>query len=62
MPIIRKIMNVGDSKAITIPKSWLEFYEKESGETITEVTMEVNRVLTIRPNLSKKEIAESGSK
>ena len=49
MPIIRKVIQVGDSKAISIPKSWLEYYEKESGQKIESVAMEVNSVLTIKP-------------
>jgi hypothetical protein len=55
MPIIRKIIEVGKtSKGIILPKSWLEYYEKETGEKIEKVAMEVNRVLTITPLLEKK--------
>lgn len=57
MPIIRKVIGVGRSRAVTIPKTWLDYYERESGEIITEVAIEVNRVLTIKPILSKKEEA-----
>ena len=56
MPIIRKIIDVGKtSKAVIIPKSWLEFYEQETGEKIEKVTIEVNRILRITPLLEKKE-------
>jgi len=35
MPIIRKVIDVGKtSKAVIIPKSWLEYYEKEEGSLI----------------------------
>jgi hypothetical protein len=55
MPIVRKIIQVGKtSKAVIIPKSWLEFYEKEEGKPIRTVAVEVNRVLKIEPILSKK--------
>jgi antitoxin component of MazEF toxin-antitoxin module len=54
MPIIRKVVSVGDSRGITIPKSWLEYFEKESGKEICEVAIEVDRVLTISPIFSKK--------
>lgn len=57
MPIIRKIMNLKTSKAVCLPKSWVEYYEREAGCKITEVAIEVNRVLTITPILSKKEEA-----
>jgi len=58
MPIIRKVLAVGNSKAVTIPKTWLEFYEKETGEKIEKVAIEVNRVLKIEPFLpqQKKEV------
>jgi hypothetical protein len=55
MPIVRKIIEVGKtSRAVIIPKSWLEFYEKESGKSIESVAIEVNRVLKIEPILSKE--------
>jgi hypothetical protein len=56
MPLIRKIIDAGKtSRAVIIPKSWLEFYEKEEGKPIEFVAMEVNRILKIEPILSKKE-------
>lgn len=53
-PIIRKIIDVGKtSKGVTLPKSWLENFERETGKKITEVAMEVNGNLTIQPILPK---------
>jgi protein tyrosine/serine phosphatase len=59
MPIIRKVMDLRTSRAITLPKSWLEYFEKESGQEINEVAIEVDRVLTISPifQIKKKEKA-----
>lgn len=55
MPIIRKVIKVGEtSKAVIIPKSWFEFYEKESGQKINEVSIEVNRELKILPYMPKE--------
>jgi hypothetical protein len=54
LPIVRKLLQVGDSKGITLPKSWIEFFEKETGQRIIEVAIEVDRVLTISPIMSKK--------
>lgn len=51
MPIIRKVIQVGSSRAVTIPKSWLEYLRKETGAEITEVAIEVNRVLKVSPIL-----------
>jgi antitoxin component of MazEF toxin-antitoxin module len=55
-PIIRKIMKLGCSKGITLPKSWLEFLERQYGSAIEEVAVEVDRVLIISPILPKKEL------
>ena len=55
MPIIRKILDIGTaSKAIILPKSWLEFYESETGQTITLATIEVNQKLIVEPYVKKK--------
>ena len=55
MPIIRKVIEVGNSKAVCLPKSWFEYYEKETGQRISQVAIEVNRVLKIEPLLPKEE-------
>ena len=55
MPIIRKVIDIGHSKGITIPKSWFEYFRKETGVEVTEVTMEVNRILKVSPVLPKKQ-------
>ena len=54
MPIIRKLIDVGRSKAVTIPKSWLEYSEKEAGKQIEALAMEINKVLTIKPIFAKE--------
>jgi hypothetical protein len=55
LPIIRKIIEAGKtSRAVIIPKSWLEFFEKECGQPIENVAIEVNRVLKITPVLPSK--------
>ena len=50
MPITRKLIPLGNSKAITVPKSWLDFLESKHCK-IDAVSMEVNGKLTIRPIL-----------
>ena len=53
MPIIRKIIRIGkSSKAVIIPKSWLDFYERDRC-VIEEVAIEVNRELRITPILQE---------
>jgi antitoxin component of MazEF toxin-antitoxin module len=54
MPIIRKILKVGDSKAITIPKSWIENAEQAVGKKIIAIAMEVDRVITLEPIFAKE--------
>jgi len=55
MPIIRKVIKVGHSRAVCIPKSWLEYHEKEKGKPIEAVAIEVNGKLTITPYTVEKE-------
>jgi len=55
MPIIRKVTTVGSSRGISLPKSWLEYLERQTGTKIVEVAMEVNHVLTITPIIPNKE-------
>lgn len=55
MPIIRKVIELGHSKAITIPKSWFEYLRRQTGIDITEVSIEVNKILKISPILQRKE-------
>lgn len=54
MPIIRKVIDVGRSKAVTIPKTWLDYFEKELGYPIERVAVEVDRQLTIVPYTPEK--------
>lgn len=54
MPIIRKIISIGKtSKVVIIPKGWLEYYERNEGQNIETVAIEVNRVLVIEPFFAK---------
>jgi len=54
VPLIQKVIRIGDSRAVTIPKSWLEQIERETGKKVKEVAVEVNGVLTIKPILPKE--------
>ena len=49
MPIIRKLISLGASKAVTLPKGWLTYKENELGTIIEHVTIEINEVLKITP-------------
>ena len=48
MPIIRKVYKHGNSKAISIPKSWLDLIEREWGKPVREVAMEINDHIMIQ--------------
>jgi hypothetical protein len=47
MPMVRKLIKVGDSRAVTIPPDWLKFYEDKTGIPVEEVLMELNGVIKI---------------
>ena len=53
MPIVRKVLRIGDSKGITFPKSWIEFLERD-GSKLKEVAIEVDGELKIIPILPVK--------
>jgi antitoxin component of MazEF toxin-antitoxin module len=55
MPLVRRIIDVGKtSKGIIIPKSWLAYYEKQNGQSIKKVTIEMNGKLIIKPILREE--------
>jgi len=54
MPIIRKLVEIGNSRAVFLPKSWLEYFEKQYGMKIEKVLLEVDRELKILPYLPKR--------
>jgi len=47
MPLVRRIIGVGDSRAVTLPSDWLKFAEDKAGQAINEVLMEVNGAIRI---------------
>ena len=47
MPMLRKLIKVGDSRAVTIPPDWLEYYRRKFGQEVVEVEMELNGEITI---------------
>jgi hypothetical protein len=49
MPLVRKIIRVGTSRGITLPEDWLRWVERQHGVTPSEVLIEVNEELRIRP-------------
>lgn len=57
MPIIRKILNIGDSRAISLPKSWLENAEEEAGKKIVAIALEIDRVIILEPVFEKSKEA-----
>lgn len=49
----RKIIKVGDSKAVTLPKKWLDFH-KYKGEEINEVSSLANDIVMVVPKGKEK--------
>ena len=54
MPIIRRIITIGHSKAITIPKSWITNAEDEAGKKVIALALEVNGSITLQPVFDKE--------
>ncbi len=57
MPIIRSILNLGNSKAVTIPKSWLTNAEDQTGRKVIALAMEINENITLQPVFEKEAFA-----
>jgi len=49
VPLVRKVIKVGSSRAVTLPKDWLEYCERKLGRPVEEVLIEVDEVLKIAP-------------
>ncbi len=47
MPLVKKLVNVGNSRMVSIPPDWLKYYEDKTGQPVKEVLMELNGVITI---------------
>jgi antitoxin component of MazEF toxin-antitoxin module len=54
MPIIRKLVQVGGSQGVTIPKSWIENVERQTGQKLTELAIEINGIIKIAPVVIKE--------
>jgi antitoxin component of MazEF toxin-antitoxin module len=59
MPIIRKLTTVGDSKGITLPKSWLESAEADAGRKIVALALEIDKIITVSPVFEKEKEASA---
>ena len=42
MPLLKNLINLGNSKAITIPKDWLDYYKNKTGKELETVLMEID--------------------
>ena len=54
MAILRKLISIGNSKAIIIPHDYLEYHRK-NGKIIREVGLEINDKIIINPIFLKIE-------
>jgi len=60
VPIIRRIIALGNSRSITLPKGWIDYLERKAGCRITEVAIEVDHILTIEPIIPDEKEASEG--
>ena len=61
MPLLRKLIKVGHSRAVVLPSDWLKAHELETGQEVQAILMEVNNAITIIPKLAKEEGEEESS-
>jgi hypothetical protein len=54
LPLIRKVLQHGNSRVFSLPKSWLVDAEEKVGRKIVAVALEVNSVITVTPVFEKE--------
>ncbi len=54
MNLIRKITVVGHSRAVIIPKEWLESIKNKTGHDVKYVKLHLNDVITIEAYFQKE--------
>jgi len=59
VPIKRRIIAIGHSKAITIPKSWITNAEDEAGKKVVALALEVDGSITLQPVFEKTKLRET---
>ena len=52
-PIIRKLIRLGGSRVVAVPRSWVRHIENKTGQAVEEVEMEVDSTLTISPVIKR---------
>jgi len=50
----RKIITLGGSKVVAIPKDWLRYWESKFGCEIREVTVKTDGSIIIKPKIEGK--------
>lgn len=53
MPIVRKLTTIGESKGVTLPKSWIENAEEQAGKKMVAIALEVDKIITLQPVFEK---------
>lgn len=56
MPIKRKLIIIGRSYAVTLPKTWVQDAQEKAGREMEYVAMEVNGHITIKPVFNGKNL------
>ena len=51
---VRKVIDLGGSKVVAIPKHWLKYWETKFGCEIREVTVKTDGSIIIKPKIKEK--------
>ena len=59
-PLLRKIIEHGDSRGVTLPASWLKLIETKNGKKLNKVTLEeLHGTIIIKPFLGAADSEDS---
>ena len=61
MPMIKKLVQVGGSKAVIIPNSYLDYWQLK-GKIIYEFGLEINKKIVLIPIFEDKETDQNEKK
>ena len=61
MPLKRRLIDVGNSRAVCLPADWLKYFEDKQGHKVKNVLLEVGTAITITIDDSNDGNSDEGS-
>lgn len=60
MPLLKRIVRLGkDTRGVSLPAEWFAYWARVRGKEVTEVEMDLNDVITLRPVFPTHEVSKA---